>query len=181
METEFDSKKFRELILYVAQLSHDDPRFGATKLNKLLFYMDFGSYRLLGSPITGATYQHLPAGPAPRELLASKKFLLDCGDVAIEYRPYFSGTQERLVCQTAPDLSVFSQGELDIVDDVVAEFWRFNARQISEYSHHEAGWLATHDFDDIPYELAWISTEPLTPEQIELGRQVASKVGLLNP
>ena len=33
--------KFRELILYIAQESEGDPNFGATKLNKILFFCDF--------------------------------------------------------------------------------------------------------------------------------------------
>jgi hypothetical protein len=40
-----DDEKLRELILYVSTLSKDDDNFGATKLNKLLFYADFLAYQ----------------------------------------------------------------------------------------------------------------------------------------
>ena len=108
-QPDFNEHKFRELILHVARQSQDDPRFGATKLNKLLFYIDFGSYRMLGAPVTGATYQHLPAGPAPRQFLAERRYLVDSGDAAIEICDYFTGTQARIVPQRDPDMSLFCQ------------------------------------------------------------------------
>lgn len=36
-----------------------------TKMNKLLFYMDFLSYRKTGKSLTGLTYRALPYGPVP--------------------------------------------------------------------------------------------------------------------
>ena len=99
MGIEFDSAKFRELILHISGHSESDPGFGATKLNKLLFYIDFDSYRLLGTPITGATYRHLDEGPAPRQLLDERNNLLENGDAIMEHRDRFSRTQQRLVAR----------------------------------------------------------------------------------
>ena len=172
---EFNVSKFQELILYLAHKSEDDPRFGATKLNKLLFYTDFGSYRMLGKPVTGATYQHLPAGPAPRQFLDAKRYLVDSGHAALEIRPYFAGAQDRLVPKRDADLSEFSPEEIEIADSVIDEFWDYNARRISEYSHQEWAWISTSDFEDIPYYRAWVSSEILTPEQIEEGQKVAEQ------
>ena len=174
-----NEEKLRELILYIAAKSEDDPRFGATKLNKLLFYMDFGSSRMLGQPVTGATYQHLPAGPAPRQLLTAKHFLIDSGAAITDIREYFAGAQERLVPQRPAKMALFTPEELAIIDSVIDEFWTFNARRISEYSHEEWSWRVTKDFEDMPYHLAWVSSDPLTPEQIEIGRQVAETHQLL--
>ena len=179
MQIEFNEAKCRELILHIAALSKEDPRFGATKLNKLLFYADFGCYRILGSPITGATYQHLPAGPAPRELLLARKSLEDSGRASVEDCPYFDGTQKRLVPNEEADLSLFTVEELKIVQDVVEEFWSFNARRISEYSHSEWAWVVTEDYENMSYQLAWVSSDPLTPEQVEEGYRVAAEAGLL--
>ena len=54
--------KFRELILLIAVKSEGDSYFGETKLNMLLFYIDFLSYLELGLPITGQKYQKLAWG-----------------------------------------------------------------------------------------------------------------------
>lgn len=64
-----DDRKRRELILYLASRSEEDPRFSSTKLNKLLFYCDFTAYRQLGQSITGHGYQKLQFGPAPKAML----------------------------------------------------------------------------------------------------------------
>ena len=64
-----DDEKFKELVLYVCHKSAGDAPFGATKLNKLLFYADFLAYKQLGSAVTKHAYQRLPNGPAPRAIL----------------------------------------------------------------------------------------------------------------
>ena len=65
MATDFKEEKFGNLILYVAERSEHDDRFGAVKLNKIMYYADFTAYWKLGRPITGATYQRLDEGPLP--------------------------------------------------------------------------------------------------------------------
>ena len=173
---DFNPDKFRELILLFADRSRDDERFGMTKLNKLMFYTDFGCYLLFGKPVTGVTYQHWPAGPVAKEMANAKHDLVAGEYAKIEYRPYFNGTQERVVPIRDPDTSMFDESELSVVDQVVSYFWNYNARQISDYSHLELGWRVTEDFQDIPYETAWISPEPLSAEQIEMGQQVMAGV-----
>ena len=66
---EFNSGKFKELVLYLSQASGEDEGFGMVKLNKLLYRSDFEAFRLLGSSITGATYERQDYGPVARELL----------------------------------------------------------------------------------------------------------------
>src|SRR5215467_9574991 len=84
-----NDEKFKELILYIASHSEDDPAFGATKLNKLLFFADFITYLRLGHPITGQEYQRLENGPAPRRMLPAKAELLLDNDIAISKPMYF--------------------------------------------------------------------------------------------
>ena len=175
METQFNEDKFKELIVYIALRSETDQRFGAVKLNKLLFYSDFAAFRVLGNPITGATYQNLNEGPAPREFLNVQKAMLH-KDVELERRPYFGGTfQKRLVAKRPPDMSDFTVEEIRIIEGVIAEFWNMNARQISQYSHEEYGWRLTDEGETIPYAASYFDPGPLTQEQIERGQEVASK------
>lgn len=63
----------KELIVYIANKLALHPKFGATKLNKILFYSDFIAYAKLGKSITGEKYQKLPLGPAPKYLLPVRK------------------------------------------------------------------------------------------------------------
>jgi hypothetical protein len=62
-------KKLKELILYISQKCASDPNFGAIKLNKILYFSDFASFAHYGEPITGAEYQKLEQGPAPRRMV----------------------------------------------------------------------------------------------------------------
>lgn len=161
--------RLKELIVYIAERCKDDPRFGAIKLNKILYYADTGAYLRLGKPITEATYQHLPEGPAPRELLIAQRELLDDGAVGQEQRVYYNHVQKPLVARRGPDLSHFDQSELDIVDEVIKDLWNMNGKEASDRTHQEWGWRLTADGDEIPYRMSWLSPEPLTQEQLEIG------------
>lgn len=175
-----DPNSFRELVLYITQQSIDDPRFGATKLNKLLYYIDTRSFLELGQPITGAEYRRLPAGPVPPAILNAKKELVDAGAARIERRPYFNYYQERLVPLRDADVSLFSSNELKIVDEIIEQLWEYNGTELSNISHNEWGWQLAGNYEVIPYELAWMSPEPVPIEAIEHGLRLASKHSLMN-
>ena len=175
----FEPDKFRELIVYIAKQSADDPRFGAVKLNKILYYADFAAYRQLGRPITGATYRKLSEGPAPAQLLDARRELIESGDASLEERPYFTGVQQRLVIgdRRKPDLELFGPGELEIVDSVIDFFEGKTAREVSDFSHREPGWVIANDREVIPYETAWLSSEPISQELEEAGINFAQGTG----
>lgn len=169
----FDSRKFSELVLYIACQSEDDPRFGAVKLNKILYYADFNAYRRIGHSITGAEYQKLSEGPAPREMLAERRIMLDSQAIAIEHRPYFNGVQQRIVPLRKADTSIFSPEEKEIVDETISALWNMSARQVSDLSHTEVGWRVAQRGEIIPYETAWLSTDPIPQDAEEYWRSVA--------
>jgi uncharacterized phage-associated protein len=173
-DTRFEPRKFSELVLYVAHRSEDDPRFGAVKLNKILYYADFNTYRRLGHPITGAEYQKLNEGPAPREMLSMRRTMLDSQLISIEFRPYFNGVQQRIVALREPDTSVFLPGELEIVDETISALWNMSARQASDLSHTEIGWKAAQRGEAIPYQTAWLSSDPIPQEAEEYWREKAN-------
>jgi len=67
-EREFNPAKFKELILMLAERSASDSRMSRVKLNKLLYLVDFESYRLLGRSMAGATYIKGKHGPMAAQL-----------------------------------------------------------------------------------------------------------------
>jgi antitoxin SocA-like protein len=77
VEVSYDEGKFTEMLLYVADKLRDDKAGGATKLNKVLYFAEFAHVRQHGHPITGADYQKLQHGPAPRRLLPVRQHLID--------------------------------------------------------------------------------------------------------
>lgn len=161
--------KLKETILFICKRGHDDPKLGAIKLNKLLYYADFKAYRELGKPITGATYQNLLEGPAPKELLAARDELIE--EKAVDYKdvPYFTRTQKRMVSCREPRTTAFTAREVEILVDVIDSLWEYNASEITELSHSEWGWKLTRTGQEIPYRTAWLSPDALTQEDIRNG------------
>jgi len=174
-EIVYSAEKLRELIVYSAEKSRDDPTFGSVKLNKILYYADFYAYRTLGAPISGAEYQRLPEGPAPRWLLTDRHDLLADGSIEIEHRQVFNHVQQRVVPKRPVRPGVLSEREIALVDEVIAALRFMNARQVSDMSHEELGWRLVGDRETIPYRTAFLSAEPLTQHQIERGLEVARR------
>src|SRR4051794_8202747 len=84
---ESDSK-FLELVLYVAAKSQFDEYFGATKLNKILFYSEVLTYFRTKKPITGQAYQKLANGPAPRHLVPIREAMIANQDCLLQARDF---------------------------------------------------------------------------------------------
>ena len=163
----FDNSKFRELVLYVAEESEEDPRFGATKLNKILYFSDFKAFGMLGESITGATYQRLDRGPAPRELLPALRSMEAEGELERFERHYFNRPQKVIRPLRRSEASeVLAPAELAIVDAVLADLKELNASQVSALSHLEAGWRLARDREEIPYETVYISDRQPTPTEV---------------
>jgi hypothetical protein len=170
-----DDRKMKELILYLASKSHDDPWFSSTKLNKLLFYCDFTAYRQLGHSITGHSYQKLQFGPAPKALLPilnEMKRDRECMEVE---RDVYGRKQRRVQAERSPEVSLFSEAELRLADQIIEEFWERSAAEVSDLSHDFIGWKAAAPNEIIPYETVFVGdpTTSVTQEEVEFCRQLA--------
>lgn len=159
-------KKFKELILYVSQIHAQDEAFGATKLNKVLFFADFLAYLYLGKSISGQEYQRLPEGPAPKKLLDARASLVKAKRLALNEVPYYTRKQIRPIALDVPDLNVFTVREMAIIGQVVVSLWNKDASECSGLSHKFIGWIWAKDKETIPYEVALIAnqTDPTTKE-----------------
>lgn len=175
---DFQSRKFKEMVLYFSRRGLDAGLvIGSTKLNKLLFFSDFNAYWALGKPISGARYQKLPRGPAARQLLPMQDQMLAHEEVRWKTKPE-GEWDDVLVPISVPNTSVFSKDELAVMDKVFEELRPFNAEATSDYSHlRSAGWNVVQEREDIPYESAFVSTEPAPQEAIDLGRELAARYG----
>ena len=161
--------KLRELILLISEWSQSDPKFGAIKLNKLLFHADFSAFLTCDEPITGQEYFKLPQGPAPRRLKAITEAMISKGEFAWQEVPYFGRTQKKPVALRAADTSKFSGPEVAIIRQTVQKFWKMNATEISDQSHIFLGWKAAHMKETIPYSTALVSRRPPTDHEKKRG------------
>lgn len=147
----FDLEKTINLILYIVKRS--DGIF-ETKLNKLLWYVDFLYFKLFTVSLTGTIYKHLPYGPVPdkykfifasaiEEGLEQREVVFSSGKMGIEY--YMS---EQI------DDSCFTKQEKRIIDFVADHFKKYNCEEITDVSHKEKGYSETAENDLISYDFA---------------------------
>lgn len=115
--------RLRELMLYIADKCKEDPKFGAAKLNKILYFADFISFSKRGVPITGAEYMRLGKGPAPKHLVPVRVSMEKAGELKVVEGEYYGYPQKRPVPNKSPDLKAFSPGDLSIVDQVIRLLW----------------------------------------------------------
>ncbi len=162
-----NDRKFEELILFICKRSMADPKFGATKLNKILFYSDFLAFLELGEAITWHHYQRLDNGPAPIALLPVLNRMEEARKIGRSELLYHGKIQKRTVALRDPDLGVFTAQEIAIVTDVIETLWDKNASEVSELSHLFLGWKAADYKEEIPYGVALVRT----PEPTEHNRQ----------
>ncbi len=171
-----DESKLGELIVYISWKSANDPRFGATKLNKLLYFADFLAMGNFGKPITEVPYQHLKNGPAPRRLRPVRDKLEAEKAIAIQQIPLRSGnTQTRTIALRNANLHDFTGDEIALVDELIETHWDDDADSISNSSHNYVGWKMTKDGDSIPYGSIFLSDEPLTQAEIVRGQELAAQ------
>lgn len=172
--TDFNSGKFKELVLYVSQASADDAGFGMVKLNKLLYRADFEAFRLLGSSITGETYIKQEFGPVAADLPIALDELAGRGYIVWQHLDRGGGLKSDVPAATEPpDTSVFSSEELEIIDRAIAELAEHGGKSVSEWSHATSiGWQAMDLSEPIPYEMALLSAEPLDEEMLAALRSV---------
>jgi Protein of unknown function (DUF4065) len=174
----FNPAKFKELMLYAAEKSSSDDRFGATKLNKILFFSDFLFFGMTGSPITGATYQKLKNGPTPTQLKPTAREIENDGSGVFVKRAVFNYTQTVLVPKRPANRRLFTAEEIDLVDDVIRDLAPRNAKETSELSHaRSAAWQVAELNEEIPYEAVFLSARKATSIDIQRGQELARKYG----
>jgi len=165
------------MILLIARRSDSDASYGATKLNKLLFFADFSAYRRFGRSISGARYQKLEHGPAPRELLPVRARMIADGQAVELTRDYFGNVQRRLTPLVEPAIKSLSGEEVALLDEVVQAYQGANASDTSEISHQFAGWKYALAGEDIPYETALLVERPSMREDITEGERLNLRYG----
>jgi len=148
--TDLDFEKLAALVQLFANLNNNLVK---TKLQKLLFYADFLSTKRYGRPISGLVYVHHHYGPVPVHHDLIQWALLTNGD--IDVKPFDGPYEGEVIIPTQePDLSLFSEEELEVIHDVAGFFHEYTAAKISEFSHEEKAYVETSLKEIIPFSYA---------------------------
>lgn len=123
-----------------------------TKMNKILFYTDFLSYREIGQGITGLSFKAIQYGPVPNNWDRIYSLLDEIEQIEVEGKNGIVGN--KLVTEMPCDITCFSQEQLSILEKVYETFRNDTSVSISNKSHQEAAWIdnqVNHSFIDFNY------------------------------
>jgi len=159
-----DHTRLKELIMYIADRCQFRPNYGATMLNKILFFSDFKAYAKFGASITNEDYFKLPWGPAPKYLLEAQEELVKAGRAIVQSRLTTKGPQRRTIpLRDDLDLSVFSPEQISLIDSVIESLRDEDAESVSGLSHKFYGWQITKTEHVIPYATVFLKEPIPTP------------------
>jgi len=125
-----------------------------TKLNKLLFYADFSSYKEFAIPITGLRYYHNQYGPVPEKYNQLFTLFIQKGLIEPDELIYSDVLGEEYTSLKEPDLTTFTDNELRIISTVKTHFMDFSANRISSFSHEETAYKETSHKELISFKYA---------------------------
>jgi uncharacterized phage-associated protein len=169
-----DDRRFKDLILYVSARLQDDPSFGETKLNKILFFSDFESFRLRGEPITGAEYQRNHHGPTARIFTILRNQMVNADEITTDLVE-IGGYRQTVVRPLIDPTTEFTQDEREIIDGVIEKMRKYTNKEVSDKSHEfAAGWRAMEQGQTIPYSSAIIDPTPLPDDLLAKLRELVT-------
>ncbi len=176
---DFDRQRFDELVLFIAHETRNDPRFGRTKLAKVLYYSDFDVYRSTEQALTGAKYVHKPFGPFPKPLDGAEMRLAGAQRVQLAHT-VDEGEEKRII---PLDLShadaLFEPWQLELVRSWIRKISKDSTTKVSNDSHDLPSWRLTEEEAEIPYAMALLPQERPSPQEAKEAEDLARERGWL--
>lgn len=167
--------KLEAILVYFA---NNSDKLGKVKLMKMLYFLDFTHVKKYGTPITYDNYVHIQHGPIPSTIknlidnLSEDKNAELSRTITIEKIPTKKNTMDKIVAKrkfSDSDRKLFSESELEILEEVVKRFKSVSSDEIEKASHNEAPWRDTSNLELIKYSLAARDKDSrLSEEEIEL-------------
>ncbi len=149
-----DVKKFCNSILFFVKFCNNN-YLGKTKLNKLLYYLDFISFRDRKKSVTGDIYISKTYGPVPKEIDEMLAQMKSEKKIDIESPPEDEekkGFSFKLKLDV--DSSCFDDYELNLLKEICSEFENWSTPKIVNQTHLEAPWFYSKPYDFVDYKYA---------------------------
>ena len=149
-------------------------RAGISDLTKLKaakrFFADKEHFLLHGRPILGDQYDRLDRGPIPSAALNIMTSMVEDKPESPEDAPLWTEFHEYLTVEMLgypifrakdrePDLSVFSESDMRVLNEVAEQLGQKSASELIELTHKDAAWCASDENRpqgrraEMPYEL----------------------------
>lgn len=152
----FDYNKYAAVVVWLCQ---NVDLVTATKLYKLLFYVDFLYFRIFTCSLTGAMYSKMPYGPVPYGYHILRTELEADDFISVNERTFQNkNTGEVFIPGPNSDKVEYklSDDELKVLEFVCAEIGSLTPNDIKNKSHHEFAYKDTEYKAIISYEKALV-------------------------
>ncbi len=128
----------------------------ATKLNKLLYYLDFIHFRDHKKSVTGDMYIHQGYGPVPSRIDDVLAKLKDEGTIDTEAVPHLDTeiVNFSLKDESKFSESVFSADQKKLLKQICDEFGSWPTEKIVAQTHLEAPWFYSKPYEVVGYAYA---------------------------
>ena len=120
------------------------------KLNKLLFYSDFLSYKLSGFSITGLTYRAIQYGPVPTFYDNIYAYLENEALIFSNWNRDENGAaKECFITDQVFNYNLFDNCEQQTIELVTEKFKDISTWDLVDLSHKEKSWIELHSLKGI--------------------------------
>lgn len=148
------------LVLYLAQRCGD--LASVSKLNKLLYFIDFGHFSIHGKQVTDFEYMKLDFGPVPYGFTDWLNHFE--AEKVINKRPVYGMNYQWDVydpLEEVPELSeYFSAEEIETITKTASALSFRSAKEDSEETHLHPGWVVTDKYSMIDIETSKVVAFP---------------------
>ena len=150
-----DERLYKNAVLYFIKYCNNK-YLHATKLNKLLYYLDFVYFRDHKKSVTGDVYIHQGYGPVPshvNEILANLK---NDGAIDTEAIPHNDTEMINFSLKDSSqfDETVFSDNQKRLLKQICDEFGNWPTEKIVAQTHLEAPWFYSKPYEIVDYAYA---------------------------
>lgn len=161
-------KKFEDVIHYVAYQTKDNPKdLGATKLNKILWYIDMYSFLNTGETLTSTKYIKQQRAPVPEWACLSQALdnLKRDNKVTISETEFYGHMKAHYVANTEPH-GEFTEEQKKLMNEVIKLITKnYTASSISELSHDDI-WYMAEVGEELPIRTCLVSKQGQVTEEM---------------
>ncbi|MFH1522871.1 MAG: type II toxin-antitoxin system antitoxin SocA domain-containing protein [Patescibacteria group bacterium] len=158
----FDKNKLKNVILYILEKCGGKPNVGETVLYKLLYFIDFDSYEVNGSPVTGMNYVKLQFGPVPRakDYNPVVDLMIKNNELKLITQEHHGMVQKRYIALKESDKNNLTDKDKNIINEVILKYSDMSARSIENFAHGDVPWKQAENQDIIDYNLVFNRMPP---------------------
>jgi len=150
-----DERIYKNAVLYFIKYCNNK-YLHATKLNKLLYYLDFVYFRDHKKSVTGDVYIHQGYGPVPSHIDEILAKLKNEGTIDTEVAPHNDAEMINffLKDKTKVDESIFCADQKKLLKQICDEFGNWPTEKIVAQTHLEAPWFYSKPYEIVDYAYA---------------------------